>query len=287
MRLGRASLPMPMLFDIPVLVVVPAFNESLRIEQVLRTMPTFVDHVILVDDASTDGTREVAHCASDPRVTVLRNAENHGVGKAITNGYKFAASVELNPRAAVIVMAGDAQMHPDDMPSLVRPIAAGDADYVKGNRFVWPGVTSIMPFPRWAAGHVLSWLTSLAVGKTVHDSQCGYTAIAREAIVKLPLHKLWPRYGYPNDLLGMASAHGLRIAERPVRPVYAGEASGLRAHHVAVIFGLLGRIVWRRLVSRFHGLAVLERERPLHNRGNMPKHVVDIEQRSERGAIDA
>ncbi|MEO7037481.1 MAG: glycosyltransferase family 2 protein, partial [Polyangiaceae bacterium] len=75
----------------------------------------------------------------------------------------------------------------------------------------------------------------------VDDCQCGYTAISRGALLRLPLSDLWPRFGYPNDLLCMLASRGLSVAEVPVRPVYAGEQSGVRFWHALTILLLIAR----------------------------------------------
>src|SRR5690349_21378871 len=116
-------------------VVVPAFNEARHIAATLASVPAFVDDVFVVDDASTDATSSLAlaHASSarDERVQVLQHARNRGVGGALKTGYRaaFAAGAD-----AVVVMAGDDQMHPSDLPALLAPLLAGDADYVKGDR---------------------------------------------------------------------------------------------------------------------------------------------------------
>src|SRR5262249_10563158 len=103
-----------------VIVVVPAHNEEKLIGKVLETMPGFVDRVVVVDDASTDGTAE-ALCAAGrgmgDRLRVIRHSTNSGVGGAIISGYK-AALGEGGPGLLVAVMAGDAQMDPADLPRL-------------------------------------------------------------------------------------------------------------------------------------------------------------------------
>ena len=81
----------------------------------------------------------------------------------------------------------------------------------------------------------------------VSDSQCGYTALARAAWARLNLEALWPRYGYPNDLLSLLALGGLRIAEAPVRAIYADEVSRLKPRHVPVVAALVARAWVRRL----------------------------------------
>ncbi len=229
-----------------VVVVVPAYEERPRIGRVILSMPEFVDHIVVVDDASRDGTADAARAGNDSRVEVLSHAENRGVGAAIGTGYVRALELTGGPADAIVVMAGDAQMDPLDLARVVEPIARGRAGYVKGNRFAWSGVRRAMPLGRWAAGHVLSRLTSRAIGTPVHDSQCGYTAMARSACAALDLDALWPGYGYPNDLLGQLARRGVVIAEVPVRPVYADEVSRLRPRHAAIALWLIGRAWVRR-----------------------------------------
>ncbi|HSQ63169.1 MAG TPA: glycosyltransferase family 2 protein [Polyangiaceae bacterium] len=235
-----------MIEGVNVVVVVPAHRERLRLPRVLETMPAEVDSIVVVDDASDDGTFEVAKRSADPRVVVLRHDANRGVGAAIATGYARALASPGHACDAFVVMAGDGQMDGRDLPALVRPIARGEAGYAKGNRFAWPGARSIFPRARWVGGHVFSRLTSAALSMPVHDSQCGFTAISREACSRIDLGSLWPRFGYPNDLLSLLRAANVRVIEVPVRPVYAGEKSQLHLWHLPVIAGVVARAWLRR-----------------------------------------
>jgi glycosyltransferase involved in cell wall biosynthesis len=230
-----------------VVVVVPAFREAPRIGRVVKGMPSFVDRVIVVDDASHDGTADEARAVGDPRVEVVVHESNRGVGAAIVTGYRRALDVVSDPRAAFAVMAGDGQMHPDDLAPLVRSVVRDEADYAKGDRFAWTDGARAMPMQRRLGGRVFSWLTTHAIGVPVSDSQCGYTAIARDACAKLDLAALWPGYGYPNDLLSELALRSMRIVHVPVRAVYADEVSGLRLRHLGRIAWLCARAYARRL----------------------------------------
>jgi glycosyltransferase involved in cell wall biosynthesis len=236
-----------MLEGASVAVVVPAYCEQRLIERTLRAIPSFVDAIFPVDDASPDATWtaiERAFALDRARIEPLRHATNQGVGAAIVTGYRAA----LRRGADVIaVMAGDAQMDPADLASIVLPLADGSADYVKGNRFQH-AERRRMPLARRLGGALLSALTRATTGLSVGDTQCGYTAISARAARTLPLDRLWPRYGYPNDLLGMLAAHGFVVAEVPVRPIYADELSGVRAWHLVTVGGvILRRWLWSRL----------------------------------------
>jgi len=202
-------------------VVIPAYNESRAIATTVQTLPSLVDAVIVVDDASHDDTFGIASTAlrsADAPLYVLRHAENRGVGAAIGTGYRHALSLELD---VVVVMGGDGQMDPADLPALLDPIADGRADYVKGDRFSHPEIWRAMPAARLAGNIVLSTLTRLTSGyRRIWDSQCGYTAIHRRVLERLPIEKLWPRYGYPNDLLARLHTTEARVVDVPVRPIY-------------------------------------------------------------------
>ena len=238
-----------------IVVVVPAFNEAQKIARTVRSIPGFVDHVIVVDDSSTDGTARIARRSQRRGLEVLSHARNCGVGAAIATGYARARALGADVTA---VMAGDLQMDPADLAALVGAVVSGRADYAKGNRFAWPGVYRVMPLPRLVGNYVLSHLTRLASGYThLFDSQCGYTAANRRALEAIAAGPMFPRYGYPNDLLVRLAAAGARAIDVPVRPVY-GPAwrSGIRISRVLAPLCLLlvrafcarvGRSLARRL----------------------------------------
>lgn len=223
-------------------VVVPAHDEADHIARTVATIPAFVDLVVVVDDASGDGTAGIVR-ARFPRAVVIVHRTNRGVGAAIVSGYRAALAHGAD---VVAVMAGDGQMHPDDLLPLVQAVARGSVDYAKGNRFAHPTVRARMPRVRYLGGRVLARLTSLATGYTIADSQTGYTAISRAALEAIDLERLWPRYGYPNDLLSLLARSGASVREIAVRPVYEGQKSGLRPRHFAIMLGLLTRAAIRR-----------------------------------------
>jgi glycosyltransferase involved in cell wall biosynthesis len=238
--------------DLSVAVVIPAHNEEKLITQTLVAVPDFVDTVIVVDDASTDHTRARALGAAGGRVRVLAHAENRGVGAAIVTGYR--ATLESGADI-VAVMDGDGQMDPRDLVGLVEPIAAGRADFAKGNRLAGLRARGPMPTTRLVGNLVLSAATRLATGyRRGLDAQCGYTALRSAALARIRLDELYPRYGFPNDLFIRALEAGLRVESVPVRAVYGSEVSGIRPQ-VAVprIFGLLARAACRRLVPTSGG----------------------------------
>jgi len=240
-----------------VAVVIPACNEADKVAATIRSVPGFVDHVVVVDDGSGDATAAIARRASrrSRRVEVVVHERNRGVGAAIVTGYARARALGAD---ATAVMAGDGQMDPADLPRLLAPVVAGEADYAKGNRFAWPGGWRLMPRVRLVGSVALSWLTRVACGyRRLGDSQCGYTVASRR-VLRVIGPDLWPRYGYPNDVLARLAAARLRVVDVPVRPVY-GPAwrSGLRPLRVAPrIAWLLLRAFARRMRARWRGTPV-------------------------------
>jgi glycosyltransferase involved in cell wall biosynthesis len=247
-------------------VVVPAFQEERLIDRTLDSIPDVVDRVIVVDDASTDGTVARVEERGESRVQLLPRPSNGGVGASIAEGYRafLAATGPGQPDALCVVMAADAQMDPQDLPALLHPILHRGADYAKGNRLATHDVREVMPRTRFLGNIVFTLLTKVASGYWhIMDSQCGYTAITRSALERVDLDDVYPRYGFPNDFLVKLNVAGLRVADVPVRAIYGEEESGIRAWRVLpTITLLLIRGFWWRLwkkyvVRDFHPLVLL------------------------------
>ncbi len=215
-----------------VVAVVPACDEESRIAQVIASMPARVERIVLVDDGSRDGTVARARAVGDDRLLVISHAMRRGVGAAIESGYRhaFAQGADI-----AVVMAGDAQMDPGDLDALLAPVLDGTALFAKGNRLDHVEAPRSMPVVRRLAGEVLSRLTSLASGRAVRDSQCGYTAMTRAAWDALNGTPMWRGYGYPNDLWVRLSLAGVPARDVPVRPVYLGKRGGMGARHALLV----------------------------------------------------
>ena len=246
-----------------VAVVVPAYNEEKLIGKVLKTIPTFVDHLVVVDDASQDHTGEVVkECQKeDLRIIYLRLKGNQGVGGAIVAGYKWARDHEIE---ISVVMAGDAQMDPVDLPSLLEPIVEGEVDYSKGNRLFTGKAWRIIPKTRYIGNALLTFLTKIASGYWhVADSQSGYTAIALKVLKTLDLDGIYKRYGMPNDILVKLNVYQFRVRDIPINPIYGvGERSYMKIYRVifTLSFLLLKLFFWRLkekyVIRDFHPLVL-------------------------------
>jgi len=269
-------------------VVVPVFNEAPFIEDVLESVPAFVDSVYVVDDRSTDGTWELVrdHAATEivdpdgqsptngvryadggavlarpssteqtasPQVTAVRHTVNRGRGGAIKTGYRLALDDDIE---VIAVMDGDGQMDGAILDRILSPVIDGDAVYAKGNRLVNSDCWAEMSRWRLFGNGILSVLTKIASGYWgLRDPQNGYTAVRAETLECLPLDDLFDDYGFLNDVLVRLGARGLPVADVPMRAVYADEESGITySSFVPQLSTLLLRLyLWRLWVTYGHG----------------------------------
>jgi len=234
-----------------VAVVVPAFDEERLVGETIRGIPEFVDRILVVDDASRDGTIDAVEAVGDPRVDVLRHEHNAGVGAAIATGYRRALEEDTD---VTCVMAADNQMDPSELHGLVEPVARGEVDYAKANRLVSGEAWKVIPRTRYLGNAVLSLLTKIASGYWhVADSQAGYTALSLSALRRLDLGELYPRYGFPNDMLVHLNVQNARVRDVPSRPIYdVGQQSGIKLRSVVPrISWLLFKGFWWRMGQKY------------------------------------
>ncbi len=234
-----------------VAVVVPAYDEERLVVETLRGIPELVDRIYVVDDASRDGTGERALEAGDPRVEVIRHDRNLGVGAAIASGYRRALEEEID---VTCVMAADNQMDGTELEGLAGPVARGEVEYAKANRLVSGEAWKVIPRTRYLGNAVLSLLTKIASGYWhVADSQAGYTALSLDALRRLDLDRLYPRYGFPNDMLVHLNVQNARVRDVPSRPIYhVGETSGIKLRSVVPrISWLLFKGFWWRMMQKY------------------------------------
>jgi hypothetical protein len=173
------------------------------------------------------------------------------VGAAILTGYKQAIADRID---VTCVMAADNQMAPDDLEAIARPVVEGDADYAKANRLVTGEAWQLIPHARYLGNAMLSLLTKIASGYWhVADSQSGFTAVSLATLEKLDLDRVYPRYGFPNDMLVHLNVVEARVRDVPSRPVYnVGEQSGIRYSRVIpAISWLLFKAFWWRLWQKY------------------------------------
>jgi glycosyltransferase involved in cell wall biosynthesis len=244
-----------------VAVIVPAHNEERHVGDVIRNAPEWVDHIIVVDDGSQDGTAAAATAVGDPRSEVISRAENGGVGAAILDGHRRALELGAD---VDLVMAGDDQMDPAYAAGLIDPIAEQGYGFTKANRFFSMDSFSGMPRLRIFGNVVLSFMTKLASGYWhLFDPQNGYTAIHRDALKKIPLDRIRSGYEFENDLLIHLNIARVRAKDVPVPARYGAEVSGIKLfREIYRLTGLLTagfwrRIWWKYVIQSFSPVALL------------------------------
>ncbi len=222
--------------DYRIAAVIPAYNEEASIARVLRSLPAWLRHIIVVEDCGSDKTAEVVAelAPQDPRIVLIRHERNQGVGGAMVTGFKKA--MELNAQI-VVKLDGDGQMNPEHLVALLRPLIAGEADYAKGNRFHDFRALAQMPPLRRAGNMALSFLTKAAVGYWNCFDPCnGFVAIRGEILAALPLDKIHRSYFFETSMLSRLYLLGAVVKDVPMPARYAGERSSLSISRVLLEF---------------------------------------------------
>jgi len=232
-------------------VVVPAYNEELLIVDTLAGMPAYVDVIFVVEDGSKDATLEkiLERQRQDGRIVIVRHEVNRGLGRSLIDGYLASRESDVDITA---VMAGDNQMHPDDLHKLLDLIIEQHYDYIKGNRLLHQDISS-MPGYRFVGNSILTILTKFATGYyALMDPQCGYTAIRNSALKLIPIEKMTQGYGYNADILCMLNIQNFSVRDVEVRPVYGREKSKIKLwKYIPTTSWLLVRLFFRRLWQRY------------------------------------
>ena len=212
-------------------VAIPCYKVTRHVLDVIKAIGPDVEAIYAVDDACPDGSGHlIENQCRDPRVRVLYNPDNRGVGGAVVTAYLAALADGMD---IVIKLDGDGQMNPALIPHLVRPIVRGKADYAKGNRFYRPESLRGMPWVRLAGNATLSFVNKLSTGYwPIMDPTNGYTAIHAAALRQLPLDKLERRYFFESDILYHLNIIRAVVSDVPMDAVYADEQSNLKVSRV-------------------------------------------------------
>ncbi len=206
-------------------VLIPAYNEEVRVGQVVRETRKHLGRVLVVDDGSTDRTAEAAAAAG---AEVIRHPENLGKGAALKTGLKALVERGCDP---VIVLDGDGQHDPAEIPAFLAEARRSGARIVVGNRMA---AAESMPKVRYWTNRTMSAIISRLAGRKVPDTQCGYRLLAAEVVGKLSFAT--SNYDTESEMLIEAGKLGFGISSVPVKTIYSGEVSRIRPGRDTVRF---------------------------------------------------
>jgi len=196
------------------------------------------------------------------RIILINLKTNSGVGAAVARGYKWCKDRDID---CVVKIDGDGQMDPGEIESICNPVVFEGIDYVKGNRLIHKSAHLVIPRVRFFGNSILSILTKVASGYwSISDTQTAFTAISKEALNSIDLSKIYPTYGYPNDLLVRLNMNFCSIREVGIKPVYRiGEQSKMKIGKLIprlswLLIRLFIKRIWNKyLLKSFHPLFLL------------------------------
>ena len=241
-----------------VAVVMPALNAARTIEPLVAEIPRdWVDKVIVVDDASTDETLEVARALD---VSVIWHPHNVGYGANQKTCYLQALQDDID---IIVMLHPDGQYEASLIPELVRPIAAGEADLVLGSRMRVRGAARAggMPLYKIAANRALTTIENRVMGTELTDLHTGYRAFSRRVLLEVPFLRNSLDFAFDTELLMQAAHFGFRFAEVPVRSRYFDDASSVSIGP-ATVYAF--KTIW------FGGRLILHRRGLVRSRKLMP-----------------
>jgi glycosyltransferase involved in cell wall biosynthesis len=232
-------------------IVIPCFKVTAHIEEVIRKVPAWVAGIVCVDDACPENSGGfIAERVTDPRVAVVRLAQNQGVGGATLAGY--AEAIRRGARILVKI-DGDDQMDLAHLASLVAPILIGEADYAKGNRFTSQSHMQGMPMLRVFGNVGLSFASKLSTGYwNVFDPTNGYTALEASVAALILEKPVARRFFFETDLLYHLGTVRAVVRDVPMPSRYGDEVSNLKVGSVLFPFAARHLRNWvRRILGQY------------------------------------
>ena len=197
-----------------VCVIIPTYNESRAIADLINQITKLGLEVIVIDDGSVDDTVKIATACG---AKVLANLKNMGKGASLIQGYNFALKQGFD---AVISMDGDGQHSPDDLAAFIQKAQNSQSALIVGNRMQ---VKAGMPVVRVITNFLMSKFISLIVRQNIPDTQCGFRLAKKELLTRIDLST--SKYETESEILIKAAHLGFEIESIPVKTIYTGQKS--------------------------------------------------------------
>jgi glycosyltransferase involved in cell wall biosynthesis len=228
-----------------ILVVIPAYNEERYIGSVVIKARKYAHTVLVIDDGSKDYTADIAREAG---AVVIVHAQNQGKGAALNTGMREVGRFKPD---AVVLMDGDGQHLPEEIPILATPVLRGEADVVVGSRYLKQ--TSDVPIHRVYGHQVFNFITSQASGISLTDSQNGFRAFSPKAASQLTISS--NGFAVESEMQFIANDQHLRVVEMPITILYHAKAKrNVMSHGMMVLNGIL-RLLGQYRPLLFFGLS--------------------------------
>lgn len=219
---------------ISIAVVIPAYRVENQISSVIASIPNYIDHIIVVDDASPDRTSEIVKSISRPNLHLIRHGKNKGVGGAMLTGYSFALNLGVD---IVVKVDGDGQMDLEYLPALLEPIQSSHADYTKGNRFLHYKALQSMPFIRKVANLGITFFVKIASGYwNIFDPANGFTAISCDKLSAINPSKISNDYFFETSMLCELRRVNAVVEDVAIPAIYADEKSSVKVFRELLLF---------------------------------------------------
>jgi len=246
-----------MLNNLKIFVVIPAYNVKKHIIDVVESIPSFVDSIVVIDDACPQQSGHYVKEQTDlNNLSVLFHAVNKGCGGAVISGLRYALS---NGADIVVKVDGDGQMDPNKIEKLVSPIINGVAGYTKGNRFKDHHKLRDMPKIRLFGNTILSFMMKVSSGYwNIMDPTNGFTAISKRSLEKLNLDNLSERYYYDPGMLVKLNIENVVVQDVDIPARYQNEESSLtvsqiiREYPIMMIKSVFERIFFKYYLYDFN-----------------------------------
>ena len=215
-------------------VVIPCFKVKRSISKVVKTLPSYIDFVFLVNDNCPENSTE--HIFLNKKIKILRNKTNKGVGGAMIKGYLEAKKKKYNIDI-IVKIDGDGQMNSKNINRFIEPLIKMKFDYCKGNRFASLKNLKQMPNIRIIGNFFCSVLGQISCGYfNIFDFNNGFTAINKRALIKLNLSKIDNSFFFENDMLFNLFLSKARVKDIPINSKYKNEKSNISIFKILLTF---------------------------------------------------